>query len=50
VHGTPIGIAESADAGATWTYRGTANIGYGQDQYSYWAPDVLVKYAESIRE
>jgi hypothetical protein len=41
VHGTPIGIAESTDAGAIWTYRGTANIDYGQDQYSYWAPDVV---------
>ena len=28
VHGTPIGIAESSDGGATWTYRCTANIGY----------------------
>src|ERR1700755_2995738 len=26
VHGTPIGIAESADGGATWKYVGTADI------------------------
>jgi hypothetical protein len=41
VHGTPIGIAESADGGATWAYRGTATINYGTGEYSYWAPDVL---------
>src|SRR4051794_12113920 len=29
VHGTKIGIAESADGGATWTYRGTADIAFG---------------------
>ena len=41
VHGTKIGIAESSDGGATWKYRGTANIGYGQGEYSYWAPEVI---------
>jgi hypothetical protein len=41
VHGTPIGIAESADGGATWSYRGMADIGYGQEPCSYWAPDVV---------
>jgi hypothetical protein len=41
VHGTPIGIAESADGGATWTYRGTADIGYGGKDYTYWAPEVI---------
>ncbi|MBN1125558.1 MAG: polysaccharide deacetylase family protein [Sedimentisphaerales bacterium] len=41
VHGTPIGIAESSDGGATWTYRGTAEIDYGQGEYSYWAPEVI---------
>ncbi len=41
VHGTPIGIAVSRDGGATWTYRGQANIRYGQGQFSYWAPDVV---------
>jgi len=41
VHGTKIGIAESSDGGATWKYRGTANIKYGQGEYSYWAPDVI---------
>lgn len=40
VHGTPIGIAESSDGGATWTYRCNANINYG-DNYTYWAPDVI---------
>jgi hypothetical protein len=41
VHGTRIGIAESADGGAAWKYRGTANIDYGKPDYSYWAPDVI---------
>jgi len=41
VHGTPIGIAESVDGGATWTYRGTADIGYGGKDYTYWAPEVI---------
>lgn len=41
VHGTQIGIAESSDGGATWTYRGTAKINYGQGEYSYWAPEVI---------
>ena len=41
VHGTRIGIAESADGGATWKYRGTAEINYGKDDYTHWAPDVL---------
>lgn len=41
VHGTEIGIAESVDRGATWSYVGTANIPIGGDEYSYWAPDVL---------
>ncbi len=41
VHGTPIGIAESADGGATWTYRGTANIGYQKGDDTYWAPEIV---------
>ncbi len=41
VHGTPIGIAESSDGGATWKYRGTADINYGEGEYSYWAPEVI---------
>jgi hypothetical protein len=41
VHGTPIGIAESSDGGATWTYRCDANIGYKKGQDTYWAPDVI---------
>ena len=41
VHGTPIGIAESTDGGATWTYRCDAKINYGADDYSFWAPDVI---------
>jgi len=41
VHGTRIGIAESSDGGATWKYRGTAEIDYGDGDYSYWAPEVI---------
>ncbi|MCC8174149.1 MAG: family 43 glycosylhydrolase, partial [Odoribacter sp.] len=41
VHGTPIGIAESLDGGMTWTYRCDAHIGYGNEDYSFWAPDVI---------
>lgn len=45
VHGTPIGIAESADGGATWTYVGTAEIelpeGVAGDEPAHWAPDVV---------
>ena len=29
VHGTRIGVAESNDGGATWKYRGVAEIVYG---------------------
>jgi hypothetical protein len=41
VHGTPIGIAESSDGGATWKYRTTADIGYKKGEDTYWAPDVI---------
>jgi len=40
VHGTKIGIAESND-GANWECRGTANISYGGEQVTYWAPEVV---------
>jgi len=44
VHGTPIGIAESAD-GAAWTYLGMADIelppAIGGATPTLWAPDVL---------
>jgi sucrose-6-phosphate hydrolase SacC (GH32 family) len=41
VYGSPIGIAESSDGGATWTYRGEAEMSYGHAEYTYWAPDVI---------
>lgn len=45
VHGTPIGIAESLDAGATWKYAGTANIELppemGGKNATHWAPEVV---------
>jgi len=41
VHGTRIGIAESAD-GATWHYRDTADIQYRPvSTYTHWAPEVI---------
>ena len=41
VHGTPIGIAESEDGGLNWKYRADANINYGGDSTTYWAPEVI---------
>ncbi|MCL5281291.1 MAG: glycosyl hydrolase [Planctomycetes bacterium] len=45
IHGSNIGVAESSDGGATWTYRGTADIRYGKDAHpnetTYWAPEVI---------
>ncbi len=44
VHGTKIGLAESADGGATWTYAGTAGItlppAIGGTEPTLWAPEV----------
>lgn len=45
VHGTPIGIAESAD-GANWTYLGNANFPdlpaeCGGKDATLWAPDIV---------
>jgi hypothetical protein len=46
VHGTPIGIAESADNGATWSYVSTADIQlppeFGGKDVTLWAPDVVL--------
>ena len=42
VHGSPIGMAESRDGGATWEYVGDAEIGYHPDKDpTYWAPEVI---------
>ena len=41
VHGTRIGIAQSSDGGATWSYRGTADIRYGEGELTRWAPEVV---------
>ena len=41
VHGTHIGIAVSADNGATWTYRGIAEIDLGDPNQTHWAPEVI---------
>jgi hypothetical protein len=45
VHGTRIGIAESANDGATWKYVGTANVELPQEfraePVTHWAPEVL---------
>jgi hypothetical protein len=45
VHGTRIGIAESPDGGAHWTYVGTADIelppDLGGKDTTHWAPDIV---------
>jgi hypothetical protein len=43
VHGTPLGIATSADGGATWQYLGTAQINFpgAVADKTYWAPAVV---------
>jgi beta-xylosidase len=41
VHGCRIGMAESTDQGATWTYRGTADIRHGGEGMTHWAPEIL---------
>ncbi len=42
IHGSPIGIAESTDGGATWSYIGDCNIDYKPDpEPTYWAPEIL---------
>ena len=41
VHGTHIGIAESADGGAHWKYVSEANIQYGKADTTFWAPEVI---------
>jgi len=45
VHGTPIGIAESADGGANWKFAGMAQIELpaqsGGTNVTQWAPDVI---------
>jgi hypothetical protein len=40
VHGTRIGIAESAD-GANWKYLHTADLPVGDENDTHWAPDVV---------
>jgi hypothetical protein len=41
VHGTHIGIAESADGGAHWKYVSEADIPLPQPDYTLWAPEVI---------
>jgi hypothetical protein len=41
VHGTRIGIAESADGGAHWTYVSEADIPVAAPDYTLWAPEVI---------
>lgn len=39
VHGTRIGVAQSDDEGATWTYRGLAELPV--DAPTQWAPEIV---------
>ncbi len=42
IHGSPIGIAESKDGGATWQYIGDCKIDYHPDaEPTYWAPEII---------
>jgi hypothetical protein len=44
IHGSPIGVAVSADSGASWTYRGTvAGLDDPADPglNTHWAPEVI---------
>jgi Glycosyl hydrolases family 43 len=41
VHGTRIGIAESADGGAHWKYVSEADIPVLKPDYTEWAPEVI---------
>jgi hypothetical protein len=41
VHGTHIGIAQSADGGAHWKYVSEADIQFGKPDYTFWAPEVI---------
>jgi Carboxypeptidase regulatory-like domain len=41
VHGTRIGIAESADGGANWKYVSEADIPVAAPDYTLWAPEVI---------
>jgi hypothetical protein len=40
VHATRLGIATSSNHGLTWSYKGVAEIPYGDATYTHWAPDV----------
>lgn len=46
VHGTPIGIAESTDGGASWYYKQNANINAPPGSATYWAPEVIAANGE----
>ncbi|RKS80165.1 transferase family hexapeptide repeat protein [Motilibacter peucedani] len=42
VHGSDLGVAISADGGASWTYRGTlAGLEHEPGRNTFWAPELL---------
>lgn len=42
VHGTDLGVASSADGGATWLYRGTIEgLDTEWGRHTYWAPEIV---------
>gem|GEM_PF-2558762 len=40
-HGCEIGVAESQDAGLSWSYLGQLPLSHPDPGYSFWAPDVV---------
>lgn len=42
VHGTDLGVASSADGGATWVYRGTlSGLDFEWGRNTFWAPEMI---------
>jgi len=42
IHGTSLGVASTADGGATWLYRGTLEgLDIDPGVHTYWAPEIV---------
>lgn len=40
-YGTRIGVAETADHGQTWVYRGTLDLEFEPGHNTFWAPEIV---------